>query len=603
MHSIQPVGFLSTASRICLVFLMVSGCEGRVGSKLDPAPTDAGKGDGLDGGPDPVSDAGPDLVSDAGTADGGSTGWEAFPYGVMDHGGYSYGTRLPPTLSELKSRGLRSVFFSGGSAQEVDESLTVSDSLDMRLYVGPWVELYRDWLGLNLTNPTIEQARSLVYPLVDTIKAHSSLVGYTWVDDAGDDVFEKVVLTTQAFKERDPTRHQLPIILFHDLSLYRAAKPDVFFSYAYPVGGLTQACGMDYPGFRTISANSSGQVWRQMVQALLPGGKLYAILQAHGSETATTPGSLRRPSVEEARLQNWLAVAEGAKGIFWFTYSTITNEFWIGIRDNPPLYDEISRLAARMDRLGVLLSGLKRDLDRFKVSGLAKTYGSTLLSEDGKRLYVVAVNHDCGLQDVTVNSRYVSGQLKDVESGRLFPLGSSFSLEGGDGRIFEVMNWAPVPNPPAASPNLLKNGSFEAGAGSGPSEWIVYDPHASRDTAVAHNGSASLKILGPVTSALTQNVNLKPDTLYTLSYWVKHTAMAHGLVLSYQQDHPVIEGMGATPDWVSGPASDWTRVFSTFYPGLSYVDGEQVINFDLAVGETAWIDDVVLCEGKECQVP
>ena len=67
----------------------------------------------------------------------------------------------------------------------------------------------------------------------------------------------------------------------------------------------------------------------------------------------------RQPTVPELRLQTWLAIAGGAKGINYFRYSYLTDEF-----GNPrpsmhgeetPLWDEIARLGAQLIPLGAVL--------------------------------------------------------------------------------------------------------------------------------------------------------------------------------------------------------------------------------------------------------
>src|SRR5436305_890172 len=50
----------------------------------------------------------------------------------------------------------------------------------------------------------------------------------------------------------------------------------------------------------------------------------------------------------------------------------------------------------------------------------------------------------------------------------------------------------------------------------------------------------------------------------------------------------------------TGPAFDWKEVKETFYTPTDYTDSRFDLMWGLAIGETANVDDVMLCEGKDC---
>jgi hypothetical protein len=71
--------------------------------------------------------------------------------------------------------------------------LSVSDRLNFKIIASPLLELYRDWFyyeeyqeGELLCdgNVTIECARQIIGPIVDSIKIHPSVKGYYIIDDA-----------------------------------------------------------------------------------------------------------------------------------------------------------------------------------------------------------------------------------------------------------------------------------------------------------------------------------------------------------------------------------------------------------------------------------
>jgi hypothetical protein len=164
---------------------------------------------------------------------------------------------------------------------------------------------------------------------------------------------------------------------------------------------------------------------------------LWMILQTHSFGTGGAL-SLRAPSAAEVRMQHWLAIGEGATGIFWFIYSS--QQGWLGLVDNPPLYQEVAALAQRVKPLRSLLLSLHKGEDRFTIAGGTNPYISTLTSSDGKQSYAVAVNRDCQApQKLTINSPLLKGRLRDLESGQIYAQGQPIMLQPGDGRIFEIV--------------------------------------------------------------------------------------------------------------------------------------------------------------------
>ena len=128
------------------------------------------------------------------------------------------------------------------------------------------------------------------------------------------------------------------------------------------------------------------------------------------------------------RLQNWIALGEGARGIWWFIYSS--QQGWVGLRDQPVLYAEVGDLAQRT----TALPRLSKQVDQIFAG---PDYASTMTDSNGVR-YVVAANMSCTAHDVTLTSA-LSGRLRDVESGETFAFRDAIPFRGGDGRIFQVV--------------------------------------------------------------------------------------------------------------------------------------------------------------------
>jgi hypothetical protein len=162
----------------------------------------------------------------------------------------------------------------------------------------------------------------------------------------------------------------------------------------------------------------------------------WAILQTHGSATGST---LRTPTVEEVRLLNWLALGEDAKGIFWFTWSTIPGEFWTGLRDNPALLDEVTDLARRVNTLRPYFSTIRKISDKFQATASGNSYVSTLKDFTTGKLYVIAANHSCASQDLTLSSWFYDAKLKDLETGTIYDLETPLSFRGGDGKLLKLL--------------------------------------------------------------------------------------------------------------------------------------------------------------------
>src|SRR5690606_2577706 len=120
-------------------------------------------------------------------------------------------------------------------------------------------------------------------------------------------------------------------------------------------------------GFGYTQFNMSSYI-RQMTRNKPANDPLYVVLQTHNvGDGSWGMSQLRVPTIPEIRGQHWIAIGEGAEGIFWFIYSS--QQGWTGLKDSPTLMAEISSLAQRTNPLKpVLLNANRNASDLFTAS-------------------------------------------------------------------------------------------------------------------------------------------------------------------------------------------------------------------------------------------
>ncbi|MCL4535449.1 MAG: carbohydrate binding domain-containing protein [Bacteroidetes bacterium] len=539
-----------------------------------------------------------------------SGGGAGFPLGIFEDGNMTYGvvSDFQAMINNAKAHGLDSVLFTNNSATRDEPMLSVSDSLNFNVFFAPHYELDRNWWPSSVA-ATLDNARSAIYPLVDLVKGHASVKGYNVADEPTNDLQDKVVLAVQAFKERAPGNAISPVLIGINRGdvIDAAANPSPMLIDVYPIGYANPACDYTMTGFGYTNLDFSGYV-RAMTKNKPADTPLWIILQTHNFGTDPLY-SLRQPSVPEVRAQNWMAIGEGATGIFWFIYSS--EQGWTGLKDNPTLFQEVASLANRVAPLRGTLLGLRRTSDQFSVSGGPNPYISTLTSKDGTKTYAVVVNKGSCASDQSLSVSSTSGlqgQLRDLETNQVYALDSPIAFPPGDGKIFEFVGTGAVTTTPSpiSSPsptvtgtstgvNLIQDPSFEVDAGGYPANWISR-PTASRDTTVAHSGGASLQMTGPADYYSYQSLDLSPNKQYTLSFWVKTQGISGpGVAMRYPQLNAPADVLGQSA-YTNG-TNDWTQVVTTFNTPSSYSSGRVDIQWQLNAGDAAWIDDVSLCEG------
>jgi hypothetical protein len=358
-----------------------------------------------------------------------------FPIGVFEDGNIVAGdkARFAAMLHDLKARGLDSVMFTNSSTDRDAGLLDVADELGAGVYMLPAFDLNDSWWSSGVP-ADLATARRLAKPIVGRLGAHASFKGYIVRDEPGLDSLDKVALMTQAFRDLDPSRPATPILIGTDRvePIFRAAQPQVLLIDVYPVGKSNPPCDFTMSGFGYSDLDFVSYT-RLVVGRPPTQAPLWMILQTH-----QFIDSLRQPTAAEVRAQHWMAIGEGAKGIFWFIYAS--QQGWVGLADNPPLFAEVARLAGRVAPLRETLLGLHKTDDVFQSGGAGQPYLSTLASADGTRRYAVAVNRDCKRsQKLAIAAPGLTGRLKDLETSRMYGLGAPITFTPGDGKIFELV--------------------------------------------------------------------------------------------------------------------------------------------------------------------
>ena len=182
-----------------------------------------------------------------------------------------------------------------------------------------------------------------------------------------------------------------------------------------------------------------GRSLRGRVSATQRGTKpsavpLWLVLQTHRKAWGPVATTLREPSVEEVRLQNWIALGEGARGIWWFIYSS--QQGWVGLRDQPVLYAEVGDLAQRT----TALPRLSKQVDQIFAG---PDYASTMTDSNGvairrRRQHVMHCArcdaHECVIRspprrrvgrDVCIQGCRSHFAVATVESSKWFPKSAS----------------------------------------------------------------------------------------------------------------------------------------------------------------------------------
>jgi hypothetical protein len=389
--------------------------------------------------PTPLTTSTPTPTSSLPTPTPGGSPTQRFPLGLFEDGNMIFGDTPAFTtlLNDILSHNLDSVFFGNNSTARDEPLLTQADQRGVGVVFAPHHELYDSWY-VDGVSATLAKAHEILDPLVDRLRPHPSLLAYNLADEPSLDDQEKLRLAVQAVQERDPNHPSAPVLIAINTAdqLFATARPGIFAADIYPIGADNPPCDFTMRGFGYSTEDFSSYI-RRITAGKPVSTPLWVILQTH----RFGPGgmySLRTPSVPEVRAQHWMAIGEGATGIFWFIYGT--QQDWTGLADNPTLFNEVGDLAARTKPLRTTLLNARRIPDAFTVSGGPAPYISTLEGNDGRRYAVVVNKGSCSAnQQLSISGPGQSGSLRDISTGEVVALGAPTMFRPGDGRIFELI--------------------------------------------------------------------------------------------------------------------------------------------------------------------
>jgi len=327
-------------------------------------------------------------------------------------------------ITDLKSHGLDSVVSVNGFVRYHLPLLDISDRERFGVFTSMvHGELNEQWWGRTTVDGA--KAESIIGPLVDALKVHPSVIGYNYIDDAPQSLMEKMRLAEEVFERHDPLRYASPTLTdgTYARAIYDYVRPTVFLFYHYPA---TES----YPNPCSWAIDWPTKI-RTTIAGKEPGVPVYMGLQTHRTWSGPIGTKLRYPAVQELRLQAWIALGEGVKGLWWFHYDDNPSGEWVGFRNQPRTYDEITDLARHITFMEATIGALRKIPDAYTASG---GYVSTMTA-NGKP-YLIVANQSCAAQDLVLKP-FV--RVRDMETGNVYAAGQAIPFRGGDGRLLEIL--------------------------------------------------------------------------------------------------------------------------------------------------------------------
>lgn len=404
----------------------------------------------------------------------------AFPLGVFDRANLI----SEALVDDLQAHELDSYLANHGMTTSAVDALAVTDDEAFSVY---WrnTQEGKAWFDLPEGEQTIEKAREIWYPIIDAMNegTHPSLKGYIVEDEPHKDAasINEVQLAHQAIRERTSLPYFSILIGNRIVDLYDPAVDPILFFDLYGVRSQNEPCEMSIPSGVDIADQL-----RNMYQIKPDTAPMWVLLQAHNFDAAVDSNDLRQPSAAEIRLQQWLAMSEGATGIFWFKYDSVNG--MAGLVDSPEQYAEVADMAARTRTFDDILLGAYKDHDEFTMSGQVEgiePHASTLRARDGSAEYVVAVNRSCSDQNLSLSTEGRAVGLLDVETGETFAEGGTIFFRAGDGRLLEVV---PESGDPTPTPTPTETATATPEATATPTPEPEPTPTATSDPGATSHG-------------------------------------------------------------------------------------------------------------------
>ena len=260
------------------------------------------------------------------------------------------------------------------------------------------------------------EGKAKIEPFVKEAMKHKSLIAYYLVDEPQDkDAYEYAAALKKIFAEIDPTRFSFTAGTWPKLNIKTMidnVPMPVAMPESYPVWIRPYKVGIgdfryqlftnewyEWEGSKTDAYDSRyikdlADAY-DILQSSIKGRAVLWPLVAAFQQPTNGPWDWRLPTPEELRCMTGIALAKGAKGIFFFAYCVLG--YVKG--DYPTLMPEIENQSKRLRKLGSILLKCEHVKMNIKISGGgSQVYGAGLAeafkSPDGS-IYLMLVNRNC----------------------------------------------------------------------------------------------------------------------------------------------------------------------------------------------------------------
>ena len=343
---------------------------------------------------------------------------------------------------DVKSRNFDTVVagFDTGQAADSTQSrglrrvMNQADALGLKVILGfsPLMD------SPGFAGMTYAQKKTALQPFVEEAKSHPSLLMYylkdepataTYYDESGVDWVDVASQVKSILEELDPSRISFTAEVFsggrlnsvvNDIGMSIAA-PEAYPLWGYPwFSGLGDYRYASFPDFNNPIDLTAA--YSNLYDSVGGNVAIWPVIQAH--RWPTQSWSQRAPSAVELKCMTGIALAQSARGAFFFEYATMQ---YYG--DYPALMPELAKLAARLrDTIGPILQETLPIELATTVSGggsgfYANGVAGTFEASDGT-LYLIVVNrnHEAfSTMQTTVNTAF---------SGKTIAIGNVADVEG-----------------------------------------------------------------------------------------------------------------------------------------------------------------------------
>ena len=326
---------------------------------------------------------------------------------------------------------------------------------------------------VGVTDASEDQSRELLPAAADALKDESSVLGWYIRDEPAPEFLPEFLEYQSSLEQAAPRQPALCLFYRPDSAAVFAPHQPLLLTDCYPVAYMHDGTSLG-PHFAAGSgplrlSQDLGRFnmwgprgvleWMDLCAALCGDKPHWVTLQVFESGDGRDV-RWRQPTATELRLQTYIAVAGGAKGVLYFRYGLLVDPYGAPLPavhgEQTPLWEEIGRLGAALTPLGPLL------LDAEVAEPLTVVTSSRPTADPGRRVeirrlrsrtrtvdYLIAFNNDVierRSAQINLDRAFVAGRrLYDLDNLERVPVQElagavSFSVEvaPGGGRVFAL---------------------------------------------------------------------------------------------------------------------------------------------------------------------